>query len=122
MKSEALSRLGAVSKVRKGAQGNDLSLRGFKRDDLSVTVDGNRLVAVDMVASDGIVHVIDGVLLPPAVELAAVHAGHARLRPAARRGAVRRARARAGSARARRRRCGGAAGPAVPRERNPHKP
>ncbi|HEY3452560.1 MAG TPA: TonB-dependent receptor [Myxococcales bacterium] len=40
---EALSRLGAASKVRKAGVGNDFALRGLKRDDLSVTVDGNRL-------------------------------------------------------------------------------
>jgi len=40
---ESLSRLGAASKVRKGGQGAALVLRGLKRDDLSVTVDGARL-------------------------------------------------------------------------------
>lgn len=40
---EALARLGGVWKVRKGGIANDVSLRGFREDDITVLVDGARV-------------------------------------------------------------------------------
>ncbi len=40
---EALARMGGVWKVRKGGIANDISLRGFREDDITVLVDGARV-------------------------------------------------------------------------------
>ena len=40
---EALSRMGGVWKVRKGGIANDVSIRGFRQDDITVLIDGARV-------------------------------------------------------------------------------
>ena len=40
---EALARMGGVWKVRKGGIANDVSLRGFREDDITVLIDGARV-------------------------------------------------------------------------------
>jgi phosphate binding protein len=44
------------------AQGANVSL---KADDMGVTIDGVNVIATDVEASNGVIHVIDGVILPP---------------------------------------------------------
>lgn len=52
------------------AQGANVSL---KADDMGVTIDGVNVIATDVEASNGVIHVIDGVILPP-IELPEVDA------------------------------------------------
>lgn len=52
------------------AQGANVSL---KADDMGVTIDGVNVIATDVEASNGVIHVIDGVIVPP-IELPEVDA------------------------------------------------